>query len=274
MRRVTTGPVESFALVANTGVLTLSMGSLAARWENLELRLGFAPQLADGQVLVHSLDLRKNIEPLLRPLVLPAAPERIIVIDPGHGGSNVGTRSVDGRFEKEFTLDWALRLAPLLQTNGWTVYLTRTNDVDVSLAERVEFAEQCEADLFVSLHFNSPGSGNRSAAGLETYCLTPKGMASTLTRDYDDDITQSFPNNAFDEQNLAYAVRLHSALLKLGGVADRAVRRARFQTVLRGHNRPAILIEGGFLSNPAEARRIADPAFRQKMAEALAEALR
>jgi N-acetylmuramoyl-L-alanine amidase len=273
LRRVTVGPVESFALIANAGVLTLNIGSLSARWDNLDLRLGFAPQLMDGQVIVNTLDLRKNIEPLLRSFQLPPADERVIVIDPGHGGSNTGTRSGDGRFEKEFTLDWAFRLAPLLETNGWKVFLTRTNDVDVSLNDRVDFAEQQEADLFVSLHFNSPGSGSRDAAGLETYCLTPVGMTSSLTRGYEDNISQSFPNNAFDEQNITYAVRLHAALLKLG-IADRGVRRARFQTVLRGHNRPAVLIEGGFLSNPAEARRIADPAFRQKLAEAIAEALK
>ena len=78
------------------------------------------------------------------------------MIDPGHGGSNVGTHSVlDGRFEKEFTLDWAKRLAPLLETNGWKVFLTRTSDVTVSNSDRVVFAEAHHADLFISLHFNS-----------------------------------------------------------------------------------------------------------------------
>ena len=274
LRRVTSGPVESFALIANTGVLTLNIGSLSARWENLEVRLGFAPQLTDGQVFVNALDLHKNIEPLLRPLRLPPADGRVVVIDAGHGGSNTGTRSVAGGFEKEFTLDWALRLASLLETNGWNVLLTRTNDVDVSLNDRVEFTAAHKADLFISLHFNSPGSGSSDAAGLETYCLTPAGMTSSLTRGYDDNLSQAFPNNAFDEQNLAYAVRLHAAVLKVNGNLDRAVRRARFLTVLRGQNQPAVLIEGGYLSNAREARKIANPDYRQKLAEAVAEALK
>ncbi|MSU58197.1 MAG: hypothetical protein EXS35_08455 [Pedosphaera sp.] len=275
LRRVTVGPVESFALVANTGVLTLNMGSLSAHWENLEIRFGFAPQLTNGQVFVHALDLHKNIEPLLRAFRPAAAPDRVIVIDPGHGGSNTGTRSkADNRLEKEFTLDWALRLARLLETNNWQVLLTRTNDVDVSLAERVDFAEQHRADLFVSLHFNSSGGGSPDAAGLETYCLTPTGMASSLVRGREDILAEILPNNTFDEQNLAYAVRLHAAVLKVNGHLDRAVRRARFLTVLRGQNRPAVLIEGGYLSNVREARKIADPAFRQKLAEATAEALK
>jgi N-acetylmuramoyl-L-alanine amidase len=98
-------------------------------------------------------------------------------------------------------------------------------------------------------------------------------MPSSLTRGYNDDPDQVFPNNAFDMENLQYAVRLHRALLKAGETADRGVRRARFLAVLRGQRRPAILIEGGYLSNPDEARRIADPAYRQRLAEAVARAL-
>jgi len=68
-------------------------------------------------------------------------------------------------------------------------------------------------------------------------------------------------------------MQLHAALLRVDGVKDRGVRRARFLGVLRTQKRAAVLIEGGFLSNPAEAQRIADPVFRQKLAEALARAL-
>lgn len=274
VRRVAAGPVVSFALIANTGVLTLNVGSLLARWDNLEVRLGFAPQLVDGQVFVHWLDLKKNIEPLVRGYIANANPARLIVLDPGHGGSNTGTRSVaDGRDEKTLTLDWARRLAPLLEANGWRVLLTRTNDVEVSLYERVAFAEEQRADFFLSLHFNSSSGNGREAAGLETFCLTPTGMTSSLTRGDEEDPAQVFPNNAYDEQNVMYSVRLHAALLKLNGYVDRGVRRARFPTVLQGQNRPAVLIEGGFLSNPAEAWRIGDPAFRQRLAEAVATAL-
>jgi N-acetylmuramoyl-L-alanine amidase len=220
---------------------------------------------------LHSLDVKKNLEPLSRGYVTAGQTNRSIVIDPGHGGINAGTHSVDGRWEKEFTLDWALRLAPLLAQKGWKVFLTRTNDVDVSLADRVLFAELCHADLFLSLHFNS-GGGSAEASGLETFCLTPTGMASTLTRDFSEDPRQVFPNNAFDEQNVQLAAQVQRALIAIGD-SDRGVRRARFLTVLRGQRRPAALIEGGFLSNPREARRIADPAHRQRMAEAVANAL-
>jgi N-acetylmuramoyl-L-alanine amidase len=82
-----------------------------------------------------------------------------------------------------------------------------------------------------------------------------------------------FPNNSFDDDNLRYAVRLHRALLQVNGRKDRGVRHARFLDVLQGQNRPAVLIEAGFMSNPDEARRAADPAYRQKLAEAVAKAL-
>jgi N-acetylmuramoyl-L-alanine amidase len=274
MRRVAVAPLESYALSATNGVLIVTAGSRTVYWDGLEIRLGFAPQMIDGQVFVHALDVRKNFEPLLCGFDVPAKTNRVIVIDPGHGGSNPGARSVaDGRLEKEFTLDWARRLAPLLEERGWRVFLTRANDAGVSLAERVAFAERQHADLFLSLHFNSLDGDGRELAGLETYCLTPVGMPSSLTRGYSDDAWQVFPNNVYDEPNLQYAVRLHRALLAVNGDLDRGVRRARFPGVLRGQRRPAVLVEGGYLSNPREARRIADPAYRQKLAEAVAKAL-
>ena len=99
-------------------------------------------------------------------------------------------------------------------------------------------------------------------------------MPSTLTRGYADIWSQYFPNNAFDAQNLQLAVRLHSALLRATGVEDRGVRRARFIGVLHGQHCPAVLIEGGYLSNPHEAKLIENPEFRQKLAQAVADALK
>jgi N-acetylmuramoyl-L-alanine amidase len=176
------------------------------------------------------------------------------------------------RYEKEFTLDWARRVGALLTANGWRVFLTRTTDRDLSISNRIAFAEAQKASLFLSLHFNS-SAPNDQQSGLETYCLTPTGMASTVTRGYGDDPALAFRNNAFDAQNLQLALRVHRALLQVNGRHDRGVRRARFLGVLRGQNCPAILVEGGYLSNPEEARRIADPAYRQRLAEALVQTI-
>src|SRR5581483_6628869 len=213
LKRIAVVPGPTFALSTSNGVLTLQANTLVARWNGLEMHLGFPPQVIDEQPYVHVLDLKKNIEPLLRNLALPSRTDRVVVIDPGHGGPNAGTQSVaDGTDEKEFTLDWARRLEPLLASDGWQLFLTRTNDVDLPLAQRVAFADAHNADLFISLHFNS-AAPNQSQAGLETFCVTPTGMASTLTRDYKDDTALVYTNNSFDEQNLQYALRLHRAVL-------------------------------------------------------------
>jgi N-acetylmuramoyl-L-alanine amidase len=230
--------------------------------------------MVEGQPLVHALDLKKTLLPLVGGVSMSRLKTNpTIVIDPGHGGDDSGTKSVLGhRYERDYTLDWAQRLGALLATNGWHVFLTRSNDMHLSLSNRVGFAEERKADLFLSLHFNSAGSNAREA-GLETYCLTPTGMASSVTRGYEDDPALIFPNNAFDAENVQLAAWVHQALLRVNGRNDRGVRRARYLSVLRAQNRPAILVEGGYLSNPLEARRIADPAYRQRMAEAVAKAL-
>ena len=273
-QRISVGPQAGYALTTPRGVLALKSNSRVAHWDGMEVQLGFAPQETNGHFLLHTLDLEKNLGPLLQATALPDKTRRVIVIDPGHGGVNFGTKSVLGEhFEKEYTLDWARRLKPLLVAEGWTVFLTRTNDSEVSLSNRVACAEAHHADFFISLHFNAPLRPNPEPNGLETYCLTPAGMPSNLIRDADDELTQNFPNNVFDAQNLQYAARLHRALLAVNGNADRGIGHARFLGVLRRQNRPAVLVEGGFLSNPREARRIADPAYRQKLAEAIARAL-
>lgn len=277
------GPVQqisdseeaTFALKAPNGLLFLRQNDHVAFWNSVELHLAFPPRLLGDQLFIHALDVEKNIAPLLHNLELPPPGNRVIVIDPGHGGSNLGTTNIfGGSYEKEFTLDWAKRLAPILATNGWKVFLTRTTDIDVPLTNRVAFADTCKADFFISLHFNAgSSSADREEAGLETFCVTPTGMPSTLTRDYEDNTALIFPNNRFDAENLQYAARVQRSILKISGARDRGVRRARFMTVLRGQNRPAILVEGGYLSNLREAKHITDPAYRQKLAEAVATAL-
>ena len=267
------GAVTSYHWRTTNGTLALTLGSRAFHWNGVECWLGFAPQAIDGQPCLRSLDAEKNLLPLLTGGARSLGAGRTIVLDPGHGGEDAGTRSVSSqRFEKDFTLDWARRLQGLLVTNGWTVHLTRTNDTDRTLADRVAFAQDHHADLFLSLHFNS-AAPRHDQSGLETYCLTPAGLPSTLTRDFPDDATQVFPNNEFDAQNLQFASRLHRALIETTGATDRGLRHARFMGVLRGQQRPAVLIEGGYLSNPREADLIATPAYRQKLARAVALAV-
>jgi len=272
-QRLLTTSSLTYEIRTACGAISVTAGSAQAHLNGLSYWLGYPPRSTNGTLLVHVLDAEKNLLPLAQLSTLPQDTNPVVVIDPGHGGENTGARSVrDNRFEKEFALDWALRLRQLLEGRGWKVYLTRTNDTDLVLPARVALAKEQNASLFLSLHFNS--AERRDQSGLETYCLTPAGLPSTLTRDYEDDAALVFPNNAFDNQNLRYALRLHRALVETTGGLDRGVRRARFMGVLRTQNRPAVLLEGGYLSNPREAQLIGQPEYRQKLAEAVANALR
>lgn len=262
-----------YQLQSGNGLVLVKIGSPSVNMAGMQFGLGFAPRLIKGLPYVHSLDARKTLQALADAFFRLPATNRTVVIDAGHGGRDGGTLGTTGHEqEKNYTLDWARRLAPLLAARGWRVVLTRTNDIEISLADRVAVADRVKADLFLSLHFNS-GIPNRDLMGLETYCLTPTGMPSNIVREYDDDVREAHPNNAFDEQNIQLASRLHGSLLRATGAVDRGVRRARFMTVLRGQNRPAVLIEGGYLSNVGEARRIATPEYRQTLAEGVARAL-
>lgn len=270
---VTPNARNSYVMATTNGSITLTMGSRVAKWNGLDYWLGYAPQWKNGHPSINELDARKNLLPLLTPFSSSALSNNVIVIDPGHGGRSVGAKNVaTGYYEKDYTLDWARRMQKTLTGRGWTVFLTRTNDSDMTLEQRLQVADQVHAALFISLHFNS-AAPSRGQSGLETYCLTPAGMPSSLTRSYEDDLRLVFPNNTFDAQNLQLAIQLHRTLIQATGCLDRGVRRARFMGVLRGQGRPAVLIEGGYLSNPKEGQLIAEGAYRQKLAEAAAGGL-
>ncbi len=261
----------AFNVGSPNGRLWLEANNNVVRWDGMEVHLGFPPVLVRNQLYLKIEDIRSTIQPLLCGAPPVFARGQTVVLDPGHGGADSGARCVAGGYEDEYTLDWALRLRDLLMADGWRVVLTRSTDTEVTLSNRVALADAENADLFLSLHFNSSVPDK---AGLETYCLTPAGVPSTLTRGYSDELNETLPNNSFDASNIFVAMKLHSALLKVNGRLDRGIRRARFVAVLRTQNRPAVLIEGGYLSNPVEARRIASAAHRQELARALAEALR
>lgn len=262
-----------FSVASGPQRLVLSSFSRTARWQGLDVHLGYPTQVSGGELLVHSLDLRKTIQPLLFPVPKQSGTDsKLIVLDPGHGGVDGGAKSSAGLLEKDIALDWARRTAKLLMAQGWEVVLTRTNDMEIALSNRLAIAEACGARLFVSLHFNS-AAPNHTQSGLETYCLTPKGIPSALTRGFADDTGAEFPNNAWDDENFLLACSVHGEVSKLPRMRDRGVRRARFLGILRGQQRPAILVEGGYLSNPSEARQLAEAPYRQSLALAVARGI-
>src|SRR5262249_35745116 len=91
VQKIASGSVPTFGLKAPNGLLIVRAYDQVAYWNSMELHLGFAPQIVNGEPVIHSLDIVKNIQPLLHPGSLPEKTNRVIVIDPGHGGSNLGT---------------------------------------------------------------------------------------------------------------------------------------------------------------------------------------
>jgi N-acetylmuramoyl-L-alanine amidase len=263
-------PLTTFSLQTTNGTLVIQPETRTAHWDEVEIHLGFAPELVQGEPLMHTLDLSKTIEPLLQ--ITPELPDtnRIIVIDPD---DDVETDGVPADLlGKNFALDWAQRLAALLTTNGWTVFITHTNGTNASIADRAAFAEMHRADLFLNLCFGSLET-DANQSGIETYCLAPASMPSNVPRTFFEETWHTFPNNAYDLQNWQYAFRLHRALIQIPGAKDRGLRRSRFIKILRGRTYPAVRVSGGHLANAHAAALIANPIFRQKLAAAIASAL-
>jgi N-acetylmuramoyl-L-alanine amidase len=253
-----------------------STAELAIEADHRDIRLNGvvhwlgAPVLAQrGTLWIHADDLSKTIAPVLHPLPLAAnASLHTIIIDPGHGGADTGARGLSGHVEKEWTLDVARHVANRLADAGVRVVLTRDADTTTPLEGRPSFCLAHGGDVFVSIHFNS---GGPTANGIETYCLTPAGDASTEdpnARHRND----AQAGNRWDERNVWLAHCVHAAAIGATGAVDRGVRRARFE-VLRDVNCPAILIEGGFLTNQTEEQQVMNPEYRNRLAEAIARGI-
>lgn len=221
----------------------------------------------DGKFLVSRIDLAKTIEPQFRPQMIKNLGRiKTVVLDPGHGGPEKGAGSSYGN-EKDFTLDVALRLRPLLQAKGYNVVMTRERDELVPLPERARIANATRESVFVSIHFNATDA-NPSATGFEIYSLTPRGAPSTQ----DNFLLERFLNmqagSPVDAPSLVLSTSVYHAMLGHMPEFDRGVKRARF-AVLRLTNIPAILVEGGFVTERQESRLIARPEWRSKLAQAI-----
>jgi N-acetylmuramoyl-L-alanine amidase len=229
------------------------------------------PLLSNGdEDLVSVMDVSKIIEPVLRPSRIQRAEKvETVVLDPGHGGSDQGASSSWGT-EKGFALDVALAARTQLIRAGYRVEMTRVNDVAVSLEDRVNFANRFSHAVFVSIHFNSSSGG----AGLESYALAPEGVPSNASSEHHiSAIDQGrHAGNALDGQNIALTASIHAAVLTKVSIFDRGVRHARFH-VLRNSKIPAVLLEGGFISDPREGQRIATAQYRHQLGAAIAQGI-
>jgi N-acetylmuramoyl-L-alanine amidase len=262
-------PNETLQLSNHSSKLVLAVDSRETRINGVAVWLLFPVVAHNGAVCLTQLDVERTLRPLLSPPKGPAGTSiRTICLDPGHGGKDPGNR-VGSNQEKQYTLLLAKELRTQLARAGLKVTLTRSTDTFIELPTRPELARSRSADLFVSLHFNAAETARNSVQGAEVYCLTPAGASSTNARG-EGAGAGSFPGNRHDDKNLFLAFQMQKALTRNLAVEDRGVRRARF-AVLRDAAMPAVLIEAGFMSHPAEGRKIFSSAYRQKMARAIVE---
>ena len=235
-------------------------------------------------------------------------PMQTIVLDPGHGGEEVGAVGRSGVYEKDLALDIAKRLRDRLKENlKMNVLLTREEDRIVPLRERTAAANHAKADLFISIHMNS--SRRASAHGTETYFLAltasdeeslslaqaenlatgepaapPPANGESAASSAPPDERGTTVNNDLElvlwgmaqSEHLVRSSRLAEVIQdemnRLLGVPSRGIKQAPF-TVLMGATMPAVLVEVAFLSNETEERDLNATEFRDKVAAALESAI-
>ncbi|MCK6571067.1 N-acetylmuramoyl-L-alanine amidase [Myxococcota bacterium] len=220
----------------------------------------------------------------------------VVVIDPGHGGTNMGApaRAAGTGWEKEHTLRIARRVAEHLRAEGVTVYLTRWADVDMTLANRVRYANAHKADVFVSVHLNStekPGpvghetfflaleSSDEAARRLAAYeneaveapgdlASAPSGAAETDVADILRDLGQTQAHE--DAQALAAAIQRR--MTPQSPFPNRGVLQAPFN-VLMGASMPAVVVEAGFLNHPKEGLFVTSEDGHARIARGIADGI-
>jgi N-acetylmuramoyl-L-alanine amidase len=201
------------------------------------------------------------------PRILPGQGPATVVIDPGHGGIDDGTKYF-GLAEKTATLEVARHLQQLLEAQKIKTVLTREQDVYVSLPERAEIANMVAGAnnnvIFVSIHFNQ--SAVESVDGIETYYADkkiPPPMDWTWVGFFDR------PEDEELDRGASLAADIQSALVPRMMTENRGIK-SRSLFVTRHTRMPAVLVEGGFLSNKVENANLRNDAYVERIAEGIA----
>ncbi|PZR76476.1 MAG: hypothetical protein DLM73_02415 [Chthoniobacterales bacterium] len=195
-------------------------------------------------------------------------PFAVVVIDPGHGGQDSGTMKT-GMVEKELTLDVAQRVERLLELRGIATLLTRTDDTFVSLADRTAIANSQRNCVFVSIHFDE--AGRSAASGIETFYAAhqisvPQRVATWLPFLR----PASLEPSSVESQSLAASIQ--EALVAHTQAVDRGTRPQQF-FVIANVQHPAVLVEGGFLTNKDDVSKLTNGDYREQIAAAISDGI-
>jgi N-acetylmuramoyl-L-alanine amidase len=226
-----------------------------------------SPVLEHNDALyVSERDIYKTLHPILFPEKMAKGKRvRTVVIAAGHGGKDPGNM-VNREQEKKYTLLLAKALKQELIANGFKVVMTRETDKFIDLEPQAEIARRAKADLFITVHYNAVADAGPK--GIETFALTPAGAVATNGGTP----SRRSDGNKYDTYNMLLAQQVHKAMLRETDFEDRGVRRAGFM-VLRELDMPGILVEGGFMSNPSDAKKIFSATHRKVVARAITDAV-
>jgi N-acetylmuramoyl-L-alanine amidase len=217
----------------------------------------------------------------------------VIVLDPGHGGIDTGTKGPNGQMEKDIVLDFAKRLKEKVETAGkYRVLLTRSDDTFVPLAERVRFAREAGAALFISIHADSLPHREGDAQGATVYTLSETAtdpaaarlaeqenradvIAGVDLKDQPDDVAGILIDLAQRETktfSVQFADKLVAIMKRTIRLHKEPIKSAGFR-VLRAPDVPSVLVELGYVSNKEDLQSLLSDRWRDHTADAMASAI-
>ncbi len=193
--------------------------------------------------------------------------QKVIFLDPGHGGKDPGAQYL-GLKEKDLTLQVSQQLKTKLESLGYTVIMSRSTDVFVDfVTERSKMSNETNADMFISIHFNATGHGLDSGEdGIQTYMYQPTGnIPSVINKKWHDNPTR-----------LKYSYKLgsyiHQSVLATTQAKDAGLLAKSF-AVLRETNKPAVLLELGYMDDSKESQKIRTKEYQQKLVDGIAQGI-
>jgi N-acetylmuramoyl-L-alanine amidase len=188
----------------------------------------------------------------------------LVVLDPGHGGQDSGTTKA-GIAEKELALDVAHRAERLLQLQGIATLLTRAGDTYVSLADRAAVANTQRNCVFISIHFDD--AARPAATGIETYYAAHQISNATRVKSWLPFLQRTFLESA-NVESQSLAAFIQEALVTHTQAVNRGTSPQQFFVLANVHH-PAVLVEGGFLTNVNEMNKLATGEYREQIAAAI-----
>ena len=192
----------------------------------------------------------------------------VVVLDPGHGGQDSGAM-IGGVMEKDLALDVARRIDRLLDSQGVATLMTRLGDTYVSLADRAAFGNRVRDSIFVSIHFNE--DNKPVATGVETYYAAHQIASGSLLASWLPFLSRP-PSNSPKPESQSLAGFIQEALVARTGSVDRGTQPKQF-FVIANVTFPAVLIEGGFLTNRDDVSRLSSEDYRDQLAAAVVDGI-